>query len=115
MQNEEFLIQRALIQYIELQYPKVLFCASAGGMYTTKTSAIRMKQAGYRRGFPDLFIYHPNRTHMGLAIELKKEQGGRVSKEQLQWIQDLRARRYQAYICHGLDSAISVLDEYMAS
>jgi hypothetical protein len=52
---------------------------------------------------------------MGLAIELKKDQGGRISKEQVQWINDLRARGYQAYICHGLDSAIQVLDEYMAA
>jgi len=114
MKNEEHIIQVQLVRYIEAQYPKVLFCASAGGMFTTKTTAIRMKAAGYRRGFPDLFIYHPNRTCFGLAIELKKETGGRATKEQTEWIEALRNRGYAAYICHGFEAAQYIIDEYMA-
>ena len=37
--------------------------------------AKRLKASGYKRGFPDVFVYEPRGPFHGLAIELKKEKG----------------------------------------
>lgn len=110
--QEEQETQVAVVTWLEAQYPGVLFCASAGGMRTSLRTAVKMKRAGYRKGFPDLFIYEPKRGYNGLAIELKKEEGGRVSDAQKGWIDSLRTRGYYAAVCEGFDEAVSTIEAY---
>lgn len=40
-------------------------------------------------GFPDVFLVHRTEKRRALALELKKV-GGRATKEQLEWIEDMR-------------------------
>ena len=115
MKNEEALIQEAVINYINAQYPRMLYCASAGGVRTSMKQAIKMKRTGYVKGFPDLFIYEPTQDYKGLAIEMKKEKGGVASPEQKWWQEQLRNRGYSSYICKGKDEAIKIIDEYFNS
>jgi hypothetical protein len=49
-------LQSEVVKYIRLQYPKVRFCASLGGIYTGPRQATKAKRTGYSRGFPDLQI-----------------------------------------------------------
>ena len=74
----------------------ILYCASAGGMRVSIRTAIKMKKAGYKRGFPDIFIYEPRLNYKGLAIELKS--GSRPTIEQVEWQRELRKRNYMALI-----------------
>ena len=74
----------------------VLFCASAGGMRTNMRTAIKMKRAGYRKGFPDMEILEPRGDYHGLFVELKC--GSRPTPEQLEWQKDLIARGYLSLI-----------------
>ena len=104
--------QEIVIKYIRLVYPHTLYCASAGGMWTSNSQRIKMSKTGYVKGFPDLFIYEPRNGFHGLAIEMKKEKGGVASPEQKQWEQQLRNRGYSSYICKGSQDAIKVIDEY---
>lgn len=105
-------VQMSLVKYIKFSYPNALYCASAGGMRTSMSSAIKMKQSGYVKGFPDLFIYEPKKKYNGLAIELKVK-GNYPSQHQKKWIADLNSRGYKAVVCTGLDEAIKEFDEYM--
>ena len=107
--------QELVIKYLRLAYPNALYCASAGGMRTSYLQAIKMKRTGYVKGFPDLFIYEPNADYHGLAIEMKKENGGVASPEQKSWQEQLRNRGYASYICKGNEEAIKVIDEYFNS
>jgi len=75
--------------------------------------AKRLKAAGYKKGFPDVFVYEPRGAFHGLAIELKKEKGGRVSQYQKEWKRALEERGFHATIAKGLDNAIDVLLEYL--
>ena len=75
--------------------------------------AKRMKATGYKRGFPDVFVYEPRGTFHGLAIELKKEKGGRVSESQKEWVEALEMRGYKAAIAKGFDEAVNVLNLYL--
>ena len=74
----------------------ILYCASAGGVRTSINTAKKMKRAGYKKGFPDIFIYLSKGCYHGLAIELKS--GSRPTIEQMEWQQALRKRGYGALI-----------------
>ena len=75
--------------------------------------AKRMKATGYKRGFPDVFVYEPRGAFHGLAIELKKEKGGRVSESQKEWKQALEERGFHATVAKGYDMAVEVLERYL--
>jgi len=104
--------QEIVIKYLRLAYPDALYCASAGGMWTSDSQRIKMARTGYVKGFPDLFIYEPRGEFHGLAIEMKKVKGSKIEPEQVQWQEQLRNRGYCSYICKGNEEAIKVIDEY---
>jgi hypothetical protein len=104
-------VQFAIVQYIKVMYPNALYCASAGGMFTSMKQAIKMKMTGYVKGFPDLQICEPNEKYHGLFIEVKTDKGV-VSKEQKEWIKQLNKRGYYATYVKGSEDAIKVIDAY---
>ena len=75
MRQLEYQLQKAVVEWLGYSYSDKLFCASAGGMRTNMTTAKKMKATGYKKGFPDLFIYERNKKFNGLAIELKVLKG----------------------------------------
>ena len=75
--------------------------------------AVRLKETGYKKGFPDVFIYEPRGGHHGLSIELKREKGGRVSASQKEWKERLEERGYLATVAKGYDAAKKILEEYL--
>lgn len=112
MKNDEYKIQKSVIIWLEYQFPNALFCGSMGGQYQKYHSQrLKAKKTGYRKGFPDLFIYEPNNYH-GIAIEIKTKTG-RATKEQLKWIDDLNKRGYYAVVCKGFDECVSTIKKYM--
>ena len=113
MLKGEAQMQSSLINYVKYQYPSLLYCASAGGMFTSMKQAIKMKATGYVKGFPDLLFLEPTTKYHGLFIELKTEKGV-LSKEQKWWLQELRKRNYIAEACYGFEHAKKVIDMYMS-
>ena len=113
MKNEEALIQEAVINYINAQYPGTLYCASAGGVRTSMKQAVKMKRTGYVKGFPDIFIYEPKGQWHGLAIEMKTAKGV-MSQHQKEWQNELIKRGYIAVTCKSFDQAQIIIDEYLA-
>jgi hypothetical protein len=110
--SPEHRLQKALVMYMKLSYPKILFCASAGGMRTSMSQAVKMKQSGYVKGFPDMFVYEPKKEYRGLALELKVK-GNYPSPHQKKWIADLNARGYKAVVCTGMEECVYELNKYM--
>ena len=104
-------LQSEVIKYIRYQYPKIRYCASAGGVYTGISQARKMVRNGYVKGFPDLFIYEARNGYHGLAIELKTIKGI-ATKEQKEWIAALQKRNYRAEICKGLPTILDLIDDY---
>lgn len=105
--------QEALVTYIQLQYPKVRYCASLGGQYQQYQSQRRKAvKTGYVKGFPDLQITEARKGYHGLFIELKTKTG-RITKYQQEWIDDLNERGYKAECCQGLESALDLVDWYL--
>ena len=91
-------LERQLQQWLALylHMHRLLYCASAYGFYTSKVQAGKIKKAGYRAGFPDMFIYEPRGKYHGMAIELKM--GSRTTLEQKGWRSALCERGYYAVI-----------------
>jgi len=113
MKNEEALIQEAVINYIKAQYPRLLYCASAGGVRTSMKQAVKMKKTGYVKGFPDIFIYNAKGPFFGLAIEMKTAKGV-MSQSQKDWQAKLINNGYHAVTCKSFDEAKQVIDEYLS-
>ena len=108
---KEYQLQKALCKYLELQ--QVLYCGSMGGQYQVHMSQrIKAKKSGYKKGFPDLFIYEPRGSYHGLAIELKTGYN-KASKPQLHWQKELTKRGYKAEICTGIDEALDAINTYL--
>ena len=106
-------LQSSVIKYLNLQYPKVKYCASLGGQYQRYPSQrTKAKETGYVKGFPDLQICEARGGYFGLFIEVKVK-GAYPTKEQKEWIEDLNNRGYHAECLKGLSNIISVIDEYL--
>ncbi len=108
---KEYELQKAICQYLDLS--NVLYCGSMGGNYQPHISVrMRAKKSGYKRGFPDLFLYEPRGAYHGLAIELKTGYN-KATKEQLKWRDELNKRGYVAEICTGIDETLEVIQRYL--
>jgi len=74
MKHEEYILQKAVCRFLEMQYPKVLFLSDTiGNVKLTEAQASRNKSI-QKKDFkcPDLIILEPRRGYAGLLIELKK-------------------------------------------
>ena len=108
---KEYQLQKAVCKYLDLN--NVLYCGSMGGNYQPHFSVrMKAKKSGYKKGFPDLFIYEPRGDFHGLAIELKVGYN-RETKDQLYWRNELNKRGYVAEICNGIDEALALINRYL--
>lgn len=106
-------LQKAVIDYIKLQYPNIRYCASLGGQYQKYVSQRKKaKDTGYVAGFPDLQITEPVGKYYGLFIEIKLDHKCYASQVQKKWIKDLNNRGYYAVVCKGFDECIETINNY---
>lgn len=124
MLNNEELEQKIIFDWANFnlaKYPMLRFLnSSANGMKTTIKTAIRAKKTGMKKGYPDIFLPHPNKDYHGLFIELKRKENktlklskGRVTPEQVQWINYLNSVGYLAIIAYGAEEAINAIKDYL--
>lgn len=117
-------IHLALCRYIKIKDGKALFSTNyAAGLKLTPRQASIQSKLQSHRGAPDLMIYEPRGKYVGLAIELKrdgvkiaKKDGSPASqhiKEQNEYLEALRKRRWKCFFCIGYTDAIKTIDEYL--
>lgn len=92
---------------------RLMFHIPNGGS-RNKAEAARFKAEGVKSGVPDVCLPVPRGGYHGLWIEMKRLAGGRASKEQKQWIADLREQGYRAEIREGWQEAAELITEYLA-
>jgi hypothetical protein len=71
----------------------------------------KLKSMGKRKGVSDLVILLPNAK--AIFIELKRKDGGKTSAEQIVWRDEVIALGFPAFICHGFDEAVSVINGFI--
>lgn len=117
-------VHRAIVEYIRLQYPKVMFNTDMSGIRLTIGQAKQAKKLrNPETGWPDIFISEPRGRFNGLYIEVKddeasvyKKNGSPANKHitnQLEVVFNLNNRGYDAYLCIGFDEAKEVIDHYI--
>lgn len=120
MRNQEEEVQKSVVHYLKLKYPKAWYCASLGGIRTSFKQAVKAKATGYVKGFPDLQICVPMErgvegeggVYHGLFLEIKKDKKSYPTKEQKEWIAYLNEQGYCARVTKGLDESLAVINAY---
>ena len=108
---KEYQLQKSICSYLDLK--NVLYCGSMGGQYQKfHSQRKKAKASGYKRGFPDWFIYERRNNYHGLAIELKVGYN-KPTNEQLAWIEELNERGYKAFVCTGIEETLKVINNYL--
>lgn len=104
-------LQKEFFKYIRLAYPRL-----AKNCFSIMNEGKRevwygrqLKLAGMVSGVPDIFCAFPSRkdlvTYYGLFIELK-DKGEKASKNQLEFIENVKEMGYEAIVVDNLDDAI---------
>ena len=73
----------------------------------------KLKRMGVSPGVPDICIPIPSGCYHGCYIELKRERGGRVSNEQVEWLEFLRSKGYWADVAFGFEEAKKIVLYYL--
>ncbi len=85
---------------------------NAKGTRTTKEMR-RLKDEGVLAGVSDLILMCPRGKYHGAVIEMKRREGGRLSKEQRTFLDKARAEGFHTIVGVGADDAWLQLDMYM--
>lgn len=104
----------ALAQWLNLR--RVLWTHVPNGGLRHIATAARMKREGVAAGVPDILIFtrpkllqNDGSEHVGTALELKRAKGGRLSPEQVQWLDGLHKLGWYTLVGMGLTDAIKQL------
>lgn len=115
----EYQEQAAIFRLAQLhcrQYPELRWLnGSLNGVRLTIGQAVKMKKAGMKKGYPDLFLSVKRGKYSGLFIELKRIKGGRIEPEQREWREFLLSQGYAHHFCKGCDEAWKVIIDYLNS
>jgi hypothetical protein len=90
----------------------IRYYAIPNGGKRSMSEAVKFKRCGVKKGVPDLCIPIPSGDYHGLYIELKRESGGVLSKEQIEWLSFLNDQGYYAQIARGFEEAKAIVLEY---
>ncbi len=119
----EYELQKAVCQYLELQYPDVLFVSTGIPFNLRPQQGARIKAINKREfKCPDLILFEARRGYYGLLIELKaktiyKKDGTFLRNEhveaQFDSIWKLQGRGHRASFAVGFDEAKKEIDWYL--
>jgi len=101
-----------------LQHPKLInnFTSSLTGVRLPIQAAKRAKDAGVRKGWPDIQLAVPSQGYHGLFIELKSiidGKKGAIKPEQKAVHAALIEQGYLVRVCYSSDEAQKVVIEYL--
>lgn len=113
-EHDEQVALMTLVAHYMGRWPELgmLYAVPNGGQ-RSKAVAGKLRAEGVKPGVPDLCLPVPRGQHHGLYIELKRKDGGEVSKAQAGWLKALEHHGYKAVVCHGAEDAMEVIVEYM--
>lgn len=105
--------QVTLINWYRRTFNNSLLVAIPNGGRRSIKTAVELKREGVSKGFPDLFLPVPAGGYHGLFIEMKRQKGGAVSKEQKAWLEYLNEAGYKAVVCRGFELAKEAIECYL--
>lgn len=106
----EHLEQSGLVTWFRGKFPGVLIFAIPNGGHRSITEAKRLKDEGVTPGVPDLYV-----PSWSLWIEMKRVQGGRLSREQKDMIEYLQSIGHTVIVGKGATDASRQVLEFLSS
>jgi hypothetical protein len=114
-EEQASLIQWAFVMQKRIPELSMLFAIPNQGAARLKN----LQTEGVMRGVPDLFLAVPRgrgdsgEMWHGLFIELKRRKGGKLSFEQVQWLNELTIQGYCAQAAYGWEEAKNQILKYL--
>lgn len=116
-------LHKQICHYLKIQYPKALFTTDLSGIRLTIGQATQLKHLRSGSGWPDIFIFEPNKSNAGLFLEVKKsvsevykKNGEYVSNkhifEQVEMHNKLIARGFDVRFTYSFEDAKTKIDNY---
>ncbi len=113
--------QAAVVDYLQIKYPDVLFWANsngahlAGGARQRSAQMNKLKAEGFLPGVSDMTIFEPRGGWSAMFLEMKKSDGGSgASDNQLWFLREVEKRGAFGVVCNGSANAIEVIDDYLS-
>lgn len=105
----------------ESRWPELKWLSSSlNGIYIPGPRAIvnrivnyMKSEGGFKKGIPDLSLPVARHGYHGLFIEMKRNDGGVVSKEQEEFMAFAADNNYLDKVCFGFDDARDTLEWYL--
>jgi len=104
-------LQRAVMNYIEMQYPGTIYTHPMNEGKRTPFEQYKMKYLGAKPGIPDLLIFTPNANRGGLAIELKYKYN-KPTPNQKKWLKWLENCNWAINWHNNFDDCIDTINKY---
>ena len=79
----------------------------------SKAYGAKLKKEGLKEGVPDVHLPVARGQYHSLYIEMKKRSDSVTSQAQRRWIGNLKRQGNAAYVCHGWEEAVKVIEEYL--
>jgi hypothetical protein len=102
--------QEVVVEYCDLRDIPIVHIPNEGKR--SVSYGAKMKRAGMRKGFPDLFLPIARRGFHGFVIEMKFDKG-KLSPDQIKWLRKLKKEGYATSVCYGADEAIRMIEKYL--
>lgn len=118
-------LHTAVCQYLDLQYPDVIYTTDASGLRLSMGLRMEMKRKRCKKYvIPDLIILHPSKFFRGCFIEIKQERSdvylknGEIKNDkhvraQHASIERLKELGYAAAFGCGWDECKQIIDNYL--
>ena len=87
--------------------------AIPNGILKNAAAHAKFKAEGFSPGLPDVMFPVSRHGFIGLAIEMKRIKGGKVSEDQRKWLALLQEHGWRCEVCKGFDAAKQVLEDYL--
>lgn len=98
----------------QVKYPVLRWIyASLAGIRLSPLMASKAKKQGNRKGICDICIPCARRGYHGAYIEMKRQKGGKLSPEQVEFLAHLEAEGYYKSVAKGADHAIEITKFYL--
>lgn len=107
-------LQHAVILYLQMQYPNVLWAHIPNEGRRTPFERYKLKYLGAKAGVPDLMIFTPNDHYNGLAIELKYKKNKPTANQKI-WLDQLAKNNWLAVWLNDYEQCINLIDKYFAN
>lgn len=116
MKHDEYQLQKNVFTWADLQSATIpelkLLNASLNGVRLTIGQAVKAKNMGMKRGFPDLFLPVARGQAHGLFIELKVGKN-KLSDDQKKWKLLLEDQGYVFQVCRTLQEVVDIIKWYL--